>query len=183
MDVSVFFVKDVCNIADTVLVIVCAVVIALKVSFKTVVPSIARWLNNRDLWSVVYEVVMVKRVGRLDLIFQLNTILILDYFVAENGTVWRIMYPHAIIVVCYFIVRKRATGTLKKRNALPFVVDLVLDYVLTFDFRSTAIIGPYILLYYVGLWGLIGYSSGAIIYGCHSCMKVPCQVWYHTWPV
>ena len=39
-----------------------------------------------------------------------------------------------------------------------FVVDLVLDYVLAFDFRSTAIVGPYILLYYVGLWGLIGYS-------------------------
>jgi small-conductance mechanosensitive channel len=39
-----------------------------------------------------------------------------------------------------------------------FVVDLVLDYVLAFDFRSTAIVGPYVLLYYVGLWGLIGYS-------------------------
>lgn len=39
-----------------------------------------------------------------------------------------------------------------------FVVDLALDYVLAFDFRSTAIVGPYVLLYYVGLWGLIGYS-------------------------
>ena len=39
-----------------------------------------------------------------------------------------------------------------------FIVDLILDYVLTFEFRSTAIVGPYVLLYYVGLWGLIGYS-------------------------
>ena len=39
-----------------------------------------------------------------------------------------------------------------------FVVDLILDYILSFDFRSTAIVGPYILLYYVGLWGLIGYN-------------------------
>jgi hypothetical protein len=39
-----------------------------------------------------------------------------------------------------------------------FVVDLILDYVLSFDFRSTAIAGPYVLLYFVGLWGLIGYS-------------------------
>ena len=39
-----------------------------------------------------------------------------------------------------------------------FVVDLILDYILSFDFRSTAIVGPYILLYYVGLWGLIGYT-------------------------
>ena len=38
------------------------------------------------------------------------------------------------------------------------IVDLILDYVLSFDFRSTAIVGPYVLLYYVGLWGLIGYS-------------------------
>jgi len=40
-----------------------------------------------------------------------------------------------------------------------FVIDLVLDYVLAFDFRSiSVVVGPYILLYYVGLWGLVGYS-------------------------
>ena len=39
-----------------------------------------------------------------------------------------------------------------------FVVELILDYILSFDFRSTAIAGPYVLLYFVGLWGLIGYS-------------------------
>jgi hypothetical protein len=39
-----------------------------------------------------------------------------------------------------------------------FVVELILDYVLTLNFRNTVIVGPYILLYYVGLWGLIGYS-------------------------
>lgn len=39
-----------------------------------------------------------------------------------------------------------------------FVVDLFLDYLFPFDFRSTAIAGPYILLYYIGLWGLVGYS-------------------------
>jgi len=39
-----------------------------------------------------------------------------------------------------------------------FIVDLFLDYLFPFDFRNTAIVGPYILLYYVGLWGLIGYG-------------------------
>jgi hypothetical protein len=39
-----------------------------------------------------------------------------------------------------------------------FIVELVLDYILKFDFRSTAWVGPYILFYYVGLWGLIGYA-------------------------
>jgi len=39
-----------------------------------------------------------------------------------------------------------------------FVVELLLDYVLSFDFRKTAIVIPYTSLYYVGLWGLIGYG-------------------------
>ena len=39
-----------------------------------------------------------------------------------------------------------------------FIVELVLDYILELDFRNTAIVGPYILLYYIGLWALIGYS-------------------------
>jgi hypothetical protein len=39
-----------------------------------------------------------------------------------------------------------------------FIVDLILDYLLSFNFRSTAIAGPYVLLYYIGLWGLVGYS-------------------------
>ena len=38
------------------------------------------------------------------------------------------------------------------------IVELILDYILVLDFRSTNIVGPYILLYYIGSWGLIGYS-------------------------
>jgi len=38
------------------------------------------------------------------------------------------------------------------------IVELILDYILVLDFRSTNIAGPYILLYYIGAWGLIGYS-------------------------
>jgi hypothetical protein len=39
-----------------------------------------------------------------------------------------------------------------------FIVDLFLDFLFPSDFRSTPIAIPYVLLYYVGLWGLIGYS-------------------------
>jgi len=39
-----------------------------------------------------------------------------------------------------------------------FIVELVLDYILDFDFRSTALAGPYVLFYYIGLWGLVGYA-------------------------
>jgi hypothetical protein len=38
------------------------------------------------------------------------------------------------------------------------IVELILDYVLVLDFRSTIIVGPYVLFYYIGSWGLIGYS-------------------------
>ena len=38
------------------------------------------------------------------------------------------------------------------------LVDLIIDYILVSDFRSTALVGPYLLLYYTSLWMLIGYS-------------------------
>ena len=39
-----------------------------------------------------------------------------------------------------------------------FMVELLRDYLLDSEFRSTALAGPYVLFYYVGLWGLIGYA-------------------------
>jgi hypothetical protein len=47
---------------------------------------------------------------------------------------------------------------------LPFLlvmfltVELVLDYILKLDFRHTYLLWPYLLLCYVSLWGMIGYS-------------------------
>jgi hypothetical protein len=40
-----------------------------------------------------------------------------------------------------------------------FIVELVLDYILKLDFRNTLIVGPYILLYYIGLCALIVLSD------------------------
>lgn len=37
-------------------------------------------------------------------------------------------------------------------------VELVLDYWLRFDFRHTAWLGPYLLLYYLALFAMIGYA-------------------------
>jgi hypothetical protein len=45
---------------------------------------------------------------------------------------------------------------------LPFILhcvsELLLDYVLKLPFRSTRLLGPYLGLYYLAMWGLIGYS-------------------------
>ncbi len=38
------------------------------------------------------------------------------------------------------------------------VVELLLDYVLKVDFRKGRLLGPYLALFYLGQWGLIGYA-------------------------
>ena len=38
------------------------------------------------------------------------------------------------------------------------IVHMLVDYIMAMDFRSTAIVGPYLLLYYFSLWMLIGYA-------------------------
>ena len=45
---------------------------------------------------------------------------------------------------------------------LPFVLhcalELVLDYVVKVPFRATRLLGPYLGIFYLGSWGMIGYS-------------------------
>jgi hypothetical protein len=38
------------------------------------------------------------------------------------------------------------------------ILEIILDYVLTIDFRYTALLGPYLLLYYVAILAMVGYS-------------------------
>ena len=38
------------------------------------------------------------------------------------------------------------------------IVEVIVDYILTADWRSSAFVGPYLLLYYGSLWMLIGYA-------------------------
>ena len=38
------------------------------------------------------------------------------------------------------------------------IVEIVLDYIIQYDFRSTILLGPYLLLYYVSIMGMIGYA-------------------------
>ena len=45
---------------------------------------------------------------------------------------------------------------------LPFllhcVLELLLDYILRLDFRNTRLLWPYLIVSYLGQWGLIGYT-------------------------
>ena len=38
------------------------------------------------------------------------------------------------------------------------IVELLLDYILKVNFRNTMLLWPYILIYYIGLNGMIGYN-------------------------
>ncbi len=38
------------------------------------------------------------------------------------------------------------------------LLEMVLDYILKLDFRNTWMLGPYLLLYYLALMGMIGYT-------------------------
>ena len=38
------------------------------------------------------------------------------------------------------------------------IVDVILDYVLKIDFRNTGLLTPYLILYYISILGMIGYS-------------------------
>ena len=38
------------------------------------------------------------------------------------------------------------------------IVELIFDYILKLNFRYTSLLWPYLLLYYLSLWGMIGYS-------------------------
>jgi hypothetical protein len=38
------------------------------------------------------------------------------------------------------------------------MVEVALDYIARYDFRSTSLLGPYLLLYYASILGMIGYS-------------------------
>jgi hypothetical protein len=53
---------------------------------------------------------------------------------------WTILLPVPLIVFC--------------------IVELLLDYVLHIEFRSTGLRWPYIVLYYVALISMVGYSFG-----------------------
>jgi len=38
------------------------------------------------------------------------------------------------------------------------IVEVVLDYITKYDFRNSILMGPYLLLYYISILGMVGYS-------------------------
>jgi len=76
------------------------------------------------------------------------------------GYVWASFIIVLVTVTILNIRSKRSWWAI----ALPLIlsiflaVELILDYILQYDFRSTSLLAPYLILYYVSILGMIGYS-------------------------
>ena len=76
------------------------------------------------------------------------------------GIVWVMFIGVLSIVVFQSIKTKRGRWfiILPTLFDLFLIVEVILDYIFRYEFRSTGLIGPYLLLYYVSIFGMIGYS-------------------------
>jgi hypothetical protein len=76
------------------------------------------------------------------------------------GVVWVVM-----VMVLAYVVTANARGkrewwtTVLPALLLVFLLaEVALDYVARYEFRSTALLGPYLFLYYISILGMIGYA-------------------------
>ncbi len=68
-------------------------------------------------------------------------------------------FPLALIAIANLAARRSwVFWILPLMMVLFLVVEFVLDYWLKFNFRQTAWLGPYLLVYYLALFAMIGYS-------------------------
>jgi len=76
------------------------------------------------------------------------------------GIVWVMFIVALALVIFRNIQSKRGRWfiVLPLLMWIFLIIEVVLDYVLMSDFRNTSLIGPYLLLYYISILGMIGYS-------------------------
>jgi hypothetical protein len=76
------------------------------------------------------------------------------------GLVWvALILVLAVIVALNIRVRREWWAiVLPALLAVFLAVDVGLDYIARYDFRSTKLIRPYLFLYYISILGMIGYS-------------------------
>lgn len=79
------------------------------------------------------------------------------------GLVWVVFILVLAVAVVFNIRAKREWWVVLFPLLLGvfLIVEVALDYIARYDFRSTSLLGPYLLLYYVSIMGLIGYSFAA----------------------
>jgi hypothetical protein len=79
-----------------------------------------------------------RRIGWLQIALAVPLLIILIHNVVERREWWTIAMPTLLVIF--------------------LLVELMLDYILRWNFRQTWLLGPYLLLYYTALMGMIGYA-------------------------
>lgn len=76
------------------------------------------------------------------------------------GAIWvGFIVVLSIVVVLNVRGRREWWATALPSLLIAFLIlELILDYILQINFRSTRLLGPYLLLYYLAILGMIGYS-------------------------
>jgi hypothetical protein len=111
---------------------------------------------SANLFNLIIIGIMISRPkgwGKLEHIFGLiNTALVI---------------PLGLAVTFHWINRHEGWLTVLPGVMVLFlVVEYVLDYRLKSNFRQTRWLGPYLLMFYLAQWGLIGYAFGVSkVYG------------------
>lgn len=79
---------------------------------------------------------------------------------AVVGIIWVIFILLLLLGVVYNINDRREwwAVVIPLLLGIFLILEVVLDYILQFEFRNTPILGPYLLLYYISILGMIGYS-------------------------
>jgi hypothetical protein len=100
-----------------------------------------------NLMNVIIAIILLTRVIRLPRV---------EYV----GLVWVTFIIALAIIVVLNIKGRREWWTIVLPSLLIafLLLELVLDYILKLDFRNTRLLGPYLLMYYLSLMGMIGYS-------------------------
>jgi hypothetical protein len=104
------------------------------------------------------------------IIANLVNILLVGIFLARPMGLKKVEYILGLVMVSMILpvgfafllnaLRRREWWTivLPLLLILFLVIEMLFDYVLKLDFRSTALLWPYLVVFYVALMGMIGYS-------------------------
>ena len=100
-----------------------------------------------------------------------NVLLAVLFYVRWKG-LERVEYVLGVVIVAMIVpvCAAAASNAFARRElwsvALPLVLalylltELLLDYVFQIPFRDTALLWPYVIVFYAGVWAMIGYSFG-----------------------
>jgi hypothetical protein len=76
------------------------------------------------------------------------------------GVIWVAFILLLAVVVVFNLKAKREWWAIIFPSLLGvfLIIEVALDYIAQYNFRSTFLLGPYLMFYYVSILGMIGYS-------------------------